>query len=299
MSESNSELLTAILAACEAGLDEASSALKRELDASATLAMGSGAPLDRASLPEAWDGPGLVAILQVGEHAALIAIAEASGVLPPWYRQPDVTGKSKLATLAQELGMLLLPESHLPEAFQAAHVDHIASAIERAALVDDALLVSLPLTCEGETSGELHLIWSATQPDRVFDAPVADDSAAHAAQDSTASGAPEQPFPAAALAEGTSLEQLPSYARSLLRIRVPLMVNLASKRQPIGRIVELESGAIIQFDKSCDELLELHLGNQKIAVGEAVKVGDKFGLRISSLVLPEERFLPVRRPESA
>ena len=37
-------------------------------------------------------------------------------------------------------------------------------------------------------------------------------------------------------------------------------------------------------------MLDLETGNQSIAVGEAVKVGDKFGLRITSMVLPDERF---------
>jgi flagellar motor switch/type III secretory pathway protein FliN len=48
--------------------------------------------------------------------------------------------------------------------------------------------------------------------------------------------------------------------------------------------VELGPGSIIKFDKTCDELLELSIGNRTVARGEAVKVGDKFGLRISGLV---------------
>ena len=90
-------------------------------------------------------------------------------------------------------------------------------------------------------------------------------------------------------------EKLPQYSRSLLRIRVPVVVTLAEKRQPIGRIIELGPGSIIQFDKSCEEMLDLAVGDHRVAQGEAVKVGDKFGLRITSMVLPEERFEPVRR----
>ena len=43
-------------------------------------------------------------------------------------------------------------------------------------------------------------------------------------------------------------------------------------------------------------MLELEIGNLPIAQGEAVKVGDRFGLRITQLQLPEERFLPFRKP---
>ena len=76
----------------------------------------------------------------------------------------------------------------------------------------------------------------------------------------------------------------------MLRIRVPVSVTLASARKPIGLIVELGPGAILQFDKSCEEMLELGVGDRQIASGEAVKVGDMFGLRVTSIVLPEERF---------
>ncbi len=90
------------------------------------------------------------------------------------------------------------------------------------------------------------------------------------------------------------LRQLPVYARSLLKIKVPVVVTLARAKQPVSRIIELGPGSLIQFDKPCDEALSLEVGNQPVAVGEAVKVGDKFGLRVSSMILPDERFLAVR-----
>jgi flagellar motor switch/type III secretory pathway protein FliN len=90
------------------------------------------------------------------------------------------------------------------------------------------------------------------------------------------------------------LKELPSYTHSLLRIKVPVVVTLAEKRQPLRRIVELGAGSIIQFEKSCDEMLEMSVGGHRVASGEAVKVGDKFGLRITSMILPDERFRPVR-----
>ena len=89
------------------------------------------------------------------------------------------------------------------------------------------------------------------------------------------------------------LASLPNYARSLLKVQVPVVVTLASIQQPINRILELAPGSIIQFDKGFDETLTLEVANQKLAEGEAVKVGDKFGLRITSMVLPAERFANV------
>jgi flagellar motor switch protein FliN/FliY len=80
------------------------------------------------------------------------------------------------------------------------------------------------------------------------------------------------------------LSQLPTYARGLLKIRVPLQVTLASQRKSIQEITELGPGSIIKFDKTCDEPLELTVGDRPLAHGEVVKVGDKFGLRISGLI---------------
>lgn len=88
--------------------------------------------------------------------------------------------------------------------------------------------------------------------------------------------------------------ELPPYTRSLLRIKVPVIVTLAEKRQPLGRVVELSPGAIIHFDKSCEEMLDLFVGNRRVASGEAVKVGDKFGLRITSITPSDERFYPLK-----
>jgi flagellar motor switch/type III secretory pathway protein FliN len=121
-------------------------------------------------------------------------------------------------------------------------------------------------------------------------------AAAGEASVEAAAGRPEavpQPQPASGHRRAR-LTELPEYSRSLLRIRVPVVVTLAEKRQALSRIVELGAGSMIQFNRSCEEMLDLSVGGQRIATGEAVKVGDKFGLRITSIVLPEERFQPVR-----
>jgi flagellar motor switch/type III secretory pathway protein FliN len=114
--------------------------------------------------------------------------------------------------------------------------------------------------------------------------------ASMATQDSPAPTASPEPGESGAPNPG----RLPTYTRSLLRIEVPVVVTLAAKKQSIGQIVELGPGSIIHFDKSCEEMLDLSVGDRRIAQGEAVKVGDKFGLRVTSVVLPDERFKPVR-----
>ncbi|MDZ4659969.1 MAG: FliM/FliN family flagellar motor C-terminal domain-containing protein [Bythopirellula sp.] len=103
---------------------------------------------------------------------------------------------------------------------------------------------------------------------------------------------------AAASRRPLSLAELPTYARSLLKITVPVRVVLAMKKESVQDVVEMAAGTIIKFEKSCEETLQLFVGDQEIAEGEAVKVGDKFGFRVTQMTLPEEHFLQVRPPRA-
>lgn len=92
------------------------------------------------------------------------------------------------------------------------------------------------------------------------------------------------------------LDLLPAYARSLLKVKVCVCVTIASTTQPIGNIVNFGPGAVIQFNKSCEDTLSLEVANQVIALGEAVKIGETYGLKVTEVVMPQERFTPVRKP---
>ena len=90
-----------------------------------------------------------------------------------------------------------------------------------------------------------------------------------------------------------SLAQLPGYSRSLLKIELPVSVTLAQKKMPLQNVLELVSGTIIQFDKQYDEPLTLEVAGHQIAEGEAVKVGDKFGIRLTAIVSKRQRIRSV------
>lgn len=94
------------------------------------------------------------------------------------------------------------------------------------------------------------------------------------------------------------LQSLPAYSRSLLRIQVPVIVTLATTRKAVSGVLEMAPGTILQFSKPCDDPLTLSVGGCDVAVGDTVKVGEKFGLKITSMVMPAEKFEPVRPPQS-
>ena len=122
MSELTPEIAADVVAACQAGAEEAAGALSRALDGEMTLEVGEAGTYSTDSAPEGFDGAGLLFKLVIGDAAAVGVLPAATGLTPDWCAKPDATGESKLATLAQELGMLLLPETLLAEDFAAGWV---------------------------------------------------------------------------------------------------------------------------------------------------------------------------------
>jgi flagellar motor switch protein FliN/FliY len=69
----------------------------------------------------------------------------------------------------------------------------------------------------------------------------------------------------------------------VLRLEVPVIVRLADRKLTLSEVMRLGVGAIIEFVKSSSEPLELLINNKVIGYGETVKVGENFGLRITSI----------------
>ncbi len=88
------------------------------------------------------------------------------------------------------------------------------------------------------------------------------------------------------------------YWKSLLRIQADVAVTLAQQPIPIDRVLNFVPGVMIQFDKACDSPLSLEIDGQKIAEGEVVKVGDKFGLRITEVSEHAEAWVPLATARS-
>ncbi|MEL6896174.1 MAG: FliM/FliN family flagellar motor C-terminal domain-containing protein [Planctomycetota bacterium] len=73
------------------------------------------------------------------------------------------------------------------------------------------------------------------------------------------------------------------HQRAVLDIDTPVWVTLAERKMPLEEILAIVPGSMIFFDKRCDEPLEVVAGESPVATGEAVKVGDKFGVRIRNV----------------
>jgi flagellar motor switch protein FliN/FliY len=69
----------------------------------------------------------------------------------------------------------------------------------------------------------------------------------------------------------------------IMKMQVPVIVKLAERKLLLSEVMRLGTGAILEFVKRNDEPLELLVNNKTIAVGETVKVGENFGLRITQI----------------
>ncbi len=69
----------------------------------------------------------------------------------------------------------------------------------------------------------------------------------------------------------------------ILHLKVPVIVKLAERKLSLSEVMRLGAGAIIEFAKGSEEPLELLVNNKMIGVGEAVKVGENFGLRVTQV----------------
>ena len=68
-----------------------------------------------------------------------------------------------------------------------------------------------------------------------------------------------------------------------MKLEVPVIVKLAERKLSMSEVMRLGTGAIIEFSKSSEEPLELMVNNKPIGTGEAVKVGENFGLKITQI----------------
>lgn len=81
----------------------------------------------------------------------------------------------------------------------------------------------------------------------------------------------------------------PEDVNRILHIEVPIIVQLSQRTMPLSEILDLTPGSIIEFTKPSDGELELKVNNKIIGSGQAVKVGENFGLRVARIGSLRER----------
>ena len=76
--------------------------------------------------------------------------------------------------------------------------------------------------------------------------------------------------------------------RVLENIEVKLTVEVGNTEIAIKDLLRLNEGSVVELDRLAGDPLDILANGTKIAKGEVVMVGEKFGIRFTEVVAPEE-----------
>ena len=76
--------------------------------------------------------------------------------------------------------------------------------------------------------------------------------------------------------------------RVLENIEVKLTVEVGNTEIAIKDLLRLNEGSVVELDRLAGDPLDILANGTKIAKGEVVMVGEKFGIRFTEVVDPEE-----------
>jgi len=82
---------------------------------------------------------------------------------------------------------------------------------------------------------------------------------------------------------------MPTDIQTILKLFVPVIVQIGQREMTLDDILALGPGAIIEMNKSADDELTFLINNKAIGTGHAVKVGENFGIRIETIIASEDR----------
>ncbi len=100
--------------------------------------------------------------------------------------------------------------------------------------------------------------------------------------------------PPASAASPISRTPRPENIDMVLDIQLTATARLGRVEMPIGDILNLGPGSIIEVGHMVDEPIELLINDKLIARGDVVVVDEKFGLRITEVISPQARIESMR-----
>ena len=74
----------------------------------------------------------------------------------------------------------------------------------------------------------------------------------------------------------------------VMDVPVELTIELGRKITKIGEVLRLGPGSILELNKANGEPLDVYVNNRLIARGEAVVVGERYGIRLTEVVVNDD-----------
>ncbi len=75
----------------------------------------------------------------------------------------------------------------------------------------------------------------------------------------------------------------------LLDVTLLVTVEVGRARMTIQDLLQLGQGSVVELEKLAGEPLDIYVNGKQVARGEAVIVNEKFGVRLTDIISPEDR----------
>ena len=75
----------------------------------------------------------------------------------------------------------------------------------------------------------------------------------------------------------------------VMNLPVRVMIELGRTKMPLGDLMSVQNGGVIELDIEAGEPLNLVVNGCLIAQGEVVIVDDRYGIRLTDIISPSER----------
>ena len=80
----------------------------------------------------------------------------------------------------------------------------------------------------------------------------------------------------------------------LLDVELETSLRFGSREMPLGEILDLGPGDVVQLDRHVADPVDLIVGDKIVARGEVVLVNGNFGLRVTEVAAPKKRLESIR-----
>lgn len=80
----------------------------------------------------------------------------------------------------------------------------------------------------------------------------------------------------------------------ILDVTLQVTVEVGRARMTIQDLLQLGQGSVVELEKLAGEPLDIFINGKQVARGEAVIVNEKFGVRLTDIISPEDRIEGLR-----
>jgi flagellar motor switch protein FliN/FliY len=268
---------------CREHLVDVAESFRTALGCEIRLSAGEPTPIGESSGLADFQVAGLAVSLVVGEVGLLVLVQTLAQELSLHLLPADLLADRYLA----------IPTENLIEVAQSAQAAPSAQMMELAVFHPDGtheaafakILVIVPVTAPPVPAAAQPATDDATQIDAATEGTNFDFSFDDESEAEFAALTDEEVHPASSAASADSALR----ALRVLRVPVTVSVRLAERKMSLGAVVALVPGSLVTFSKSCEDLLDLYVNNHRYCQGEAIKIGESFGLKVSRVDVTEER----------